>query len=238
MDLGLPPLPPISDRDASLTDNEVSIILDATLKKVRRSDPTVLAFIESFVRCKNIAQASAECGINPGTGYKIRHYVDVSNCIQKLIDKSVIKYGFDATEVMERTKEIVDFDPIVIQNPDGSYKNNMWDIPPEARRNIKKMKVKNLYEQTEDINGIKKNIIVGEVIEIEFYDKLKAIDLVGKEKEMFKTTTRVEHAVTENMANILLEASKRGQIAAQKFIAPRTIEAVVTNVRNEDEPET
>ena len=100
-------------------------------------------------------------------------------------------------------KEVVDFDPIELQNPDGTYKSNLHDIAPGARRNIKKLKVKNLYNQVEDINGMKSRIIIGEVIEYEFYDKLKSIELVGKEKEMFKNTTRVEHDVTKNMQSVL-----------------------------------
>jgi hypothetical protein len=221
------------ERSGALTVDEWTFILDATLKPKSRKDPTILAFIDAFVRCKNIAQASEEIGIKAKVGYMIRHRLDVSNCIQRMIDKSSVKYGFDASEIMERTKEIVDFDPISVQNPDGTFKDNLHDIDPEARRNIKKLKVQNLYNTTEDMNGMKKKIIVGKVIEYEFYDKLKAIDLAGKEKEMFKNTTRVEHTVTKDMASILLEASKRGQQASVTF-APKTVDAEVVVKKDED----
>ena len=113
-------------------------------------------------------------------------------------------------------------DPIAVQNPDGSFKSNLYDIVPEARRNIKKLKVKNLWQQTDDLNGIKSKIIIGEVIEYEFYDKLKGIELVGKEKEMFKNTTKVVHDVTKNMQSVLLASSKR----ADKFIEDNTSDVV------------
>ena len=61
---------------------------------------------------------------------------------------------------------------------------------------------------------MKSKIIVGEIIEYEFYDKLKGIELTGKEKEMFKNTTRVEHAPTKEMAQLLLDSANR----ADKFI--------------------
>lgn len=199
----------IRDPKGELTDDESSFILTSTLKPKHRQDPTVLAFIDSFIRCKSIRQASEECSINPSLGYKIRHRKDIANAIQKLIDKSHIKYGFDNSEVMERVKEIVDFDPIMVMNRDGSYKSNMHDIAPEARRNIKKLRVKNLYNQVKDINGIIDPIIIGEVISYEFYDKLKASEMVGKEKEMFKNTTKVEHGITKDMASILLASAKR-----------------------------
>lgn len=214
-----------------LTDDEQHSILEATLKPKSRTDSTTLAFISSFIRNKNIAQASAEAGINPSEGYKIRHRTDVSNCIQKIIEKSAIKYGFDASELVERTKEIVDFDPIMLQNPDGTYKSNLHDIAPEARRSLKKLKVKNIWG--EDMNGMK--IITGEMIEYEFYDKLKAVELVGKEKDLFKTTTRVEHDVTKDMASVLLAASKRGAEASAQVTYNKPDIIVVDNTEVVDD---
>jgi hypothetical protein len=123
----------------------------------------------------------------------------------------------------------------MIYNPDGSFKDNMHDIEPAARRNIKKLKVHNLYNQVEDRNGVKSKIIIGKVIEYEFYDKLKAIDMVGKEKEMFKTTTRVEHAVTKDMASILLASAERGRQTTITHNTPKTVEATYTNVESSDD---
>lgn len=217
-----------------LTEDESLHILSTTLNYKHRSDPTVIAFINSFIRCKSISQASAECGIKPSVGYNIRHSKDVVEAIQRLIQKSAMKYGFDASEIMERAKEIVDFDPIQLQNSDGSFKSNLHDIPAEARRNLKKMKVKNIYSDTEDMNGMKTKLIIGELIEYEFYDKLRAIDLVGTEKEMFKSTTKVEHSVSKDMADILLASVKRGEKASIEFKKPTVINAHYA-VKEEDE---
>lgn len=216
----LPPIPEPHKREENgeLTENEYRFILDAELTKKRRDNPIVLQFIDCFMRCKNINQASDECGIAHSLGYRIRHYKDVSVAMQKLTEKSAIKYGFDASEIMERTKELVDFDPIMLMNPDGTFKSNLHDIKPEARRSLKKMKVKNLYTNEEDINGLKTKIIVGELIEYEFYDKLKAIELSGKEKEMFKNTTVQEHTISKDMKSILLASVDRGKEASKGFI--------------------
>jgi len=211
------PLPPTPPKSGKLTEDESSFILDSTLKPENRNNETIIAFIDSFIMCKSVAQASSEVGIHSSLGRRIRNRTDVSLAIQKLIDRSASKYGFDASEIMERTKEIVDFDPIEMQNADGSFKDNLNEIPPEARRNLKKIKAKNLYSTEKDMNGMDKRIVIGKLIEYEFYDKLKAIDLAGKEKDMFKTTTRVEHDVTKNMAAILLESAKRGQQASLQY---------------------
>ncbi len=204
--------------DGELTVDEASFILDTTLKSKHREEPSILRFVDSFVRCKNIAQASQEAGIHQSIGYKYRHTKDIALAIQKLTDRSYIKYGFDASEIIERTKEMVDFDPIQLQNPDGTFKSNLYDVAPEARRNLKKLKVRNIYGEVEDINGVKTNIIRGEVIEYEFYDKLKAIDLVGREKDIFKQTSVVEHTVSKDMASILLDSAKRGAIESKRVV--------------------
>lgn len=220
--------------EGQLTDYEYGFILDSSLVKKHRKDPEIIAFIDAFVRCKSIAQASEECKIHPSLGYRYRHRKDIAGCIQRMIDKSAVKHGFDASEVLERTKEMVDFDPIEVMNQDGTYKSNLYDIVPEARRSIKKLKVKNLYNQTEDINGISKKIIIGEVIEYEFYDKLKAIELVGREKEMFKNTTKVEHSVTKDMASLLLASTKRAERVIENQSKEEIIEVVPRHLGEED----
>ena len=224
------PVPPPS---GELTINEADFVLDSTLKPKHRNDPTVIAFINSFIRCKSIKQACAESGAHHSLGYSIRHRKDVANCITKLIGLSATKYGFDAAEIFERAKEIAEFDPIELMNPDGTYKESLHDIPAEARRCIKKLEVQNLWNNETDINGVEKKIIIGKVIKVEFWDKMKGIELAGKEKEMFKNTTKVEHGLTKDMASILLASAKRAETAIEDFSTPKTFEAEV--VESDDE---
>jgi len=226
--MSLPPLPlPVptnNEEDTKITENESDFILTTSLKAADRNNPTILAYIASFVRCKNNRQASAEAGIDSTEGYKLRMRVDVSDAIRRLIDKSVSKHGFDASEIVERVKEVIDFDPIELQNPDGTFKREMAAIAPEARRALKKLKVKNIWGDHEDLNGIERKIIIGEIIEYEFADKLKSAELLGREKETFKSVTKVEHGVSKDMANLLLESRRRGEQASEKFIIDITPE--------------
>ncbi len=50
-------------------------------------------------------------------------------------------------------------------------------------------------------------IVIGELIEVEVWDKLKSLEFLGREKDLFKETKKIEHDVTTNMASLLL-ASK------------------------------
>ena len=224
------PVPP-PKQSGELTVNEADFILDSCLKPKHRQDSHVISFINSFVRCKSIKQSCTESGVHYSLGYSIRHRKDVANCITKLIGLSATKYGFDAAEIFERAKEIAEFDPIELMNPDGTYKESLHDIPAEARRCIKKLEVNNLWNTETDINGVEKKIIIGKIIKVEFWDKMKGIELAGKEKEMFKNTTKVEHGLTKDMANILLESAKRADKQIETMAAPVTFEAEV--VRDE-----
>lgn len=221
-----------NDEVQELKNNEYGFILDTVLKPSHRKNEKIIMFIESFIRCKNIAQASQECGINYSIGYTWRNKADIAAAIQKLIDLHAVKYGFDASEVVERAKEIMDFDPIELQNPDGTYKTNLHDVSPEARRSLKKLKVKNIWADSEDMNGMKTKIIVGEIIEYEFHDKMKALDMVGKEKELFKSTQKIEHTVSKDMASILLGSLQRSQNHIAEIEKKKTINIIPNRVIN------
>ncbi len=190
-----------------LTVDETAMILRTTLLPEHHCDPNVLRFIASYMRCRNNSQAANDAGLVSRAGYSLRNRPDIHLAITRLTEKSVNKYGFDASEVIEKVKEISEIDPIQFENADGTFKTHMKDIAPEARRAIKKFKAKNFYET--DANGMK--VLAGQIIEIELWDKMKAVELLGREKDLFKETRKVEHDITSNMAQTLLESSKRAQ---------------------------
>jgi hypothetical protein len=141
----------------------------------------------------------------------------------------VQKYGYDAYEVIERVKEISIIDPVCFENPDGTYKTHLSQIDPEARRAIKKFKVKNMYG--EDPNGMR--TVVGQLVEVELYDKLKGLELLGREKNILKETKKVEHDVTSNMANLLLESKKRAMLSGV-VEEPKDIEPIYEDINEQE----
>lgn len=192
---------PVKGTDNRLTDEETTYILETTLRPSQFADPRIVKFILCYLVCRNTAQAGREAGVN---GQYIRNQPEVHKAIEALTAKAVMKYGYDASEVIERVKEVAGLDPIEFENPDGSFKTHMSQIAPEARRAIKKFKAKNLYG--EDPNGMK--IVIGQLIEVEMWDKLKSLELLGREKNIMKETKKIEHDVTQNMADLLLESKR------------------------------
>lgn len=204
-----PPIPELP-REKSLNVNETEYILDATLKAVHRNDPTVLKFISSYLVCRDIRQAAHVASIPYDAGRRIKNRADISKAIKKVTSASAVKFNLDPSEIVEKTKEIMDVDIGEFENEDGSYKTSLRELPPEIRRAVKKFEVKNLWET--DPNGMK--IQVGVLIKVDLHDKMKAVELLGREVNLFKETKRVEHDVTSDMKDLLLGSRDRAEKAA------------------------
>jgi hypothetical protein len=208
----IPTSKPMSHKPISTDD--VSYILDSYLHKKHRQDPTVLTFLNSYVVCRDVRQASADAGITSRSGHALRNRKDIAKAIVKITDIAVYKSGIDPEAIVKRVLEVVEIDLAEFQNEDGSYKNSLTDIPPEIRRAIKKIKLKNTFDK--DANGM--SVITGEIIEIEVYDKLKGVELLGREVGKFKETKVLEHGVTKDMGALLLGSRQRADAAIEGAI--------------------
>lgn len=184
-------------------------ILRETLKPAHMTDPTVLRFISHFLHCRSHSQAAKLCGLTAVDGRNLYARPDIYNAISKLTAEAVVKFGYDAAEVVERVKEIAFFDPVDLVYSNGTYKKNLKDIPPETRRVIKKLVVKNVYE--EDLNGVPQ--YKGEIITYEFWDKNRSLELLGREKDTFKKTNVIVHDVSKNARSFLLDSVRRADNA-------------------------
>lgn len=195
------------------------------------SDPTVVAFITSYLSNRSLSQSAKECNISYPDAKYLFSQGDIYKTIEALTKDAVVQYGYDAAEVVERTKEIAFLDPVGIENPDGSYKKHLKDIPPELRRAIKKLKVKNIFSV--DMNGIK--TYAGEIIEYEFWDKPRTLELLGREKDTFKKTTVVQHDVSKNAREYLLGSLQRADESVKQIrdVTPDTKPEPAVSTRHE-----
>lgn len=190
-----------------ITNEDILFILKTELKPEHFENMQIVGFISHYLNCRDIKQAANSVNASFAQGREWRKRKDISTAIDKVTDTAVLKYNLDAGEIVERVKEISNLDPAELMRADGSFIDNLKDIPPETRRAIKKFKAKNLYEQ--DANGISQ--VVGKLIEVEFWDKLKGNELLGREKNLFTEKSVVTHDVTSNMMNILLQAKERSE---------------------------
>lgn len=208
------PAPPPEDikRDE---ESETDFILRTTLSPADRIDSNILKFIDSYMHCRNATQAAREAGFpKPDIGRRLLMRSDIHACISKLTQKLTMKFGYDESEVVERVKEVAGIDPLDVFDDDGKFKKPK-DIPPAVRRVIKKWKVKQtfLYDpNNQPMTDAKGNHIVEtEILEMEFWDKMKAVELLGREKSLFKENKTIVHDVGSNMRSVLLESTKRAE---------------------------
>lgn len=217
------PVPPPSNnvvRNPVFTPDDVHAVFQQHLSPAHQMSLEVMAFIRSYISCRDIRQASREAGITTQSGKALINKRDIFDCIAKITEMSCFKFGIDPAEIVEKVKEIATVDPAELMNGDGSYIDDLHKIPPDVRRAIKKFKAKNMYEY--DANGVK--TCVGKLIEVEFWDKLKGAEMLGRETGHFKETRKVEHDVTGDMKNILLAARDR---AEAKIIENRSNETPI-----------
>jgi hypothetical protein len=197
--------PDDTEHDPQLSDEAMLLIMKSYLRPEQFGNKQILKFILHYITSRSSPDAAEAAGWPRSKGSYYRARPEIHACIEAITATALMKHGYDASEMIERAKEIANIDPIEFQNPDGSFKTHMSQIKPEARRAIKKFKAKNLFGL--DNNGMQ--IVIGQLIEVEVWDKLKGIELLGTEKNIFKKTTRIEHDVTSNMASMLLESGRR-----------------------------
>ncbi len=211
-DLPVFPKPPTVP---AIIDNEdVSFILRSILRPETHDNVEILRFIAAYLECRDVKEASRIAGIARVRGDAFLRKRDVIMAIQKVTATAVLKHNLDPAAIVERVKEVADVDPLDLWDESGNFRREkMGEIPAATRRAIKKFKVKELFDF--DQNGVK--VLVGYLTEVEFWDKIKASELLGRETDLFKETKVVKHDATDNMKQILLGAEKRAEESAASY---------------------
>jgi hypothetical protein len=198
------PMIPLPELDSE----EIFQIMKNNLPANLREHPTIHAFILDYLDTRDTTQTAANLGINPATAKRLRNRKDVHKTIVALTKTACLKYDIDPETIVKRVNDIATFDPGDIIDPaTGACVENIHEVPVEIRRCIKKMKVENIKEK--DHNGVEH--IVGRAVTVEFWDKLKASEMIGKELDLFKEKKIIELGPTKDMANLLLESRRRAE---------------------------
>lgn len=192
-------------------------LLRKYLKPVHFNDNNILRLIRSYLLCRDFKQAAAEAGLEKRDARQLLNRPDIVEAIRRVDSVALMKHGFDGSEVVERVKEIMQVDLLEFEREDGTYKR-LRELSPELRRAIKKIKVRNEFGK--DPNGM--DVVTGEIIEIELWDKMKSVELLGREKDLFKETRKHEHDISNRMASVLLEARDRAE-SGGSLPAPRDV---------------
>lgn len=208
-----PLVPTVSERQPRMHRDETSLILRRCLRPQHHTDPNVMKFIAEYLLCRSVKQASVFAGLTSRDGAQLIRRPDICEAIRQVTEKAAFKVGFDPTEIIQRTKEVMDVDVADFQRADGTFIESLHEIAPEVRRAVKSFKAKNEYGI--DPNGMR--VVTGRLISVELWDKLKATELLGRESNLFKETKKVEHNLSANMSSVLLESKARAEERVAEF---------------------
>jgi len=149
-------------------------------------------FVAEYLKDLNATQAAIRAGYSPRTAASQAHDLlrkpEIARPVANGQTAQFQRMALDGDEVKRINAEIASFDPAVLQDEAGNYKP-LKDLPPEARRCIKRIRVH------------KRNLTAGDgqtdlVIDYDFYDKHPAIDRDYKRNGLLRERVDVTHSVT------------------------------------------
>jgi hypothetical protein len=187
--------------DTALTINQ---ILMNTLTPEHAMDPQILRFLNNYIENWNTSDSAKVANLKTEQGKRILRKPDVQAAITRINETFGRRANYDAREILERVNEVAQFDPAECFNADGTVKD-IKEMSGPARRAIKKLVVKEVWEN--DMNGVP--MMTGFIKTIEFWDKMKGLELLGKDEGRFVDQSKVTHEIGGNLAAVLLSSERR-----------------------------
>ena len=152
----------------------------------------------------NATQAALRAGYSPATAHSQGHRLLKNAKIRALLDakleQALAKVEARGDSVLGELAHIGFVDPIGLFCVDGTLKH-LEEMEPQLRRAIKSLKFTELFDGA---SGEK--FVAGRVVDIQFWDKTKSLELLGKNQKLF--TDKVEHSVDASLADLLAMAMK------------------------------
>lgn len=170
------------------------------------------SFVEAYIICLNGAEAVRR------SAYKVSS-ANASSFANKLLDRPHVKaeieawqrrrsaqVSIDADKWLDEVSKIAFLDPADVIKDDLSPKASLTEIGP-ARRAIKKVKVR------QEARGKDDDRPPAEIIEVEFHDKLAALDKIAKHLGLYAEDRAKEQKV-DLLAEIRNRIDETGGLAA------------------------
>ena len=225
---------PMQNTASSYTDTDnasMDKIINDTLLLEHAMNPKFPLFIKSYLTYHNLADAARATGIPTNEARRIINKADVQDAIKAITSKWAKTTGFDSNELLERVNEISSIDPADLFNFDGTIKD-LHSLPRSLTRTIKKIRYKEFNEPSADGTELK----TGRIIDIEFHDKLKATDMLGKYDGVFEDKVKVTHDVGKNMSDILISRAEERMKAMDAILTPALNAPIQNTIPKDAQP--
>jgi phage terminase small subunit len=150
-------------------------------------------FAKEYQKDFNGTRAAKAAGYSPTSAHDIAsenlRKPEIAEVIKKDVEKRLESAELDADWILKRIMDIADVDLAQAYDHIGQLKP-VHEIPENVRKAITGIKV---FDEMAGTGNEKFKI--GEVREVKFADKLKALELLGKHIVLF--TDKIEHTVNE-----------------------------------------
>lgn len=163
--------------------------------------PKQQRFVEEYLKDLNATQAAIRAGYSEKTaqeqGSQNLSKLIIANAIQARMDKRSARTEITSDLILKELLLIARADISQAYDEKGNLKP-MHDIPEDVRRAMSAVKV---FEEFEGFG--KDRTKIGDVREVKFWDKPKALELLGRHLKLF--TDKVEHSGSIGWERILTE---------------------------------
>lgn len=157
-------------------------------------NPKQQAFVREYLVSLNATQAAVAAGYSVATakqqGSRLLTHVDVKAALSAGTARVVAKLEVKAENVLSELLTFAHADPLNAFCADGTLKK-LEDMAPEMRKAIKSLKFTELWEGA---SGEK--FVAGRIVDIQFWDKPKGLELLGKHLKLFTEKIEVEGKLT------------------------------------------
>lgn len=160
-----------------------------------REQALVLAYLEDLV----IASAARKVGMSAGAASQTLKRARVAEAVRWAIEQRAADASVTASRVLEEVRTLALTDVIGALYDDEGRPISPRSLPEAVRRCIASIEVEELYEGTGQ-----DRVAIGRVRKIKVWDKLKAIDLLGKHLDLFRD--RVEHSLSKSLEDLIAES--------------------------------
>jgi phage terminase small subunit len=161
--------------------------------------PKQAEFVRQYLVDLNGAEAARRAGYrgkyHDRIAYQLMQEPMIRDAIQEAMDKRSQRTEINADTILREVLKLATSDLRKLFDENGSLLPvDQW--PDEAAISIQAVEVDEIWEWED-----KKRVQVGETKKVKFWDKVKALELLGKHLKLF--TEKHEHTADESLAKLL-----------------------------------
>lgn len=159
-------------------------------------------FVEEYLVDMNATAAAVRAGYSPRTAKQMAHENLTKPDLRRVVDEALAvraKRNEVKADHVVRELAMIAFSDIRELFDDKGRLLPIHEVPESARRAVASVDVEEIYEGRGS-----ERAAVGRMVKIRFWDKLRALELLGKHLGLF--VDRVEHDVGPSLEELLRES--------------------------------